>query len=146
MQQRNLHYDTIMLQTLNKRIRDTLLYFFAVIIISMMVDIYNRFFYLTNTMSQKIDSNHRNSILSMLFLQHIFFVVILQSKIPAKTQSLSWQPSLLKLNQHQMRLIVFIQNSSCEIDSEHGDRFTSSQICIFIPANLHIDNFLLQQC
>ena len=89
MQQRNLYNDAIMLQTLNKRIRNTLLYFFAIISISMVVDIYNRFLYLTDTMPQKIDSYHRNSILLMLFLQHILLVVILQSKITAETQSLS---------------------------------------------------------
>ena len=144
MQQRNLHYDTIMLQTLNKRIRNSRLYFFAIIIISMMVDIYNRFFYLTDTMSKEVDCNHRNSILSMLFLPHILLVVILQSKITAETQSLSWQPGLLKFNQHQVRLVVSIQNSRSKIDAKHGDRLTTSQIRIFISANLHIDNFLLQ--
>ena len=73
MQQRNLHNDAIMLLTLYKRIR--------------------------------------NSILLMLFLQHILLVIILQCKITAKVQSLSWQPYLLKFNQHQVRLIVFIQDS-----------------------------------
>ena len=144
MQQRNLYNDAIMLQALNKRIRNTLLYFFAIISISMMVNIYNRFLYLTDTMPQKIDSYHRNSILLMLFLQHILLVVILQSKITAETQSLSWQPGLLKFNQHQVRLVVSIQNSSSKIDAKHGDRLTTSQIRIFISANLHIDNFLLQ--
>ena len=144
MQQRNLYNDAIMLQALNKRIRNTLLYFFTVIVVSMMVDIYNRLLNLTDTMPQKIDSNHRNSILLMLFLQHILLVIILQCKITAKAQSFSWQPSFLKFDQHQVGLIVFIQDSGCEIDAKHGDRLTTSQIRIFISANLHIDNFLLQ--
>ena len=146
MQQRNLHNDAIMLQTLYKRIRNTLLYFFAIIIISMMVDIYNRLLYLTDTMPQKIDSYHRNCILLMLFLQHILLIVILQCKITTETQSLSWQPGFLKFNQHQVRLVVFIQYSSSKVDTKHRDRLTTGQIRIFISANLHIYNFLLQQC
>ena len=135
-----------MLQTLHKRVGHAVLHELAVIVIRLMVHIHDRLLHLSDAMPQEIDGNHGYGILPVIFLQHILLVVILQGEVTAEAKCLGGQPSLLQLDEHQVRLVVLVEHCGGKVDAEHRDRLTPGDVRILIAPDFNVDDFLLQQC
>ena len=86
MKERNLNDDAVMDKTLYKGIWHSFLNFITVIIVRLVADIQDRFFYLSHPVSQKINGYHRDAIAVWIgILNDIIRVGILRAKVLAKT-------------------------------------------------------------
>ena len=146
VQQWNLHHDAVMLQALHEGVGHTLLHLFALIVVGTMAYIDHRLVHLAYAMSEQIDGNHGNRIFVARSLLHVFLVAVLQCQIAAEAQCLRGQPCLLQFYQHQVGLVFLVQYRCRKIYAEHGDCLFAGEVRIFVSANLHLHDLLLQQC
>ena len=143
VQARYLHDDTIMRQTIYKRIRKTLCHLVPFIIEGIMFYIQYRLLDVTYTMTQQIDCYHWNShAVSILLFQHIVRIGILSSQILTESQGFRFKPSLLQFYQHQMKTTISITNFSSKVYTKHRN-LIALHIGIFMLTQFHLNDRLL---
>ena len=145
VQQRYLHDDAVVYQTVDEGVGVAMLHFLAVIVHSLMPHIDHGLVDVADAVPQEVDCHHRDGkSLVVAFLLHVFLGVVLQGKVAAETQGLRVQPCLLQFDENQVRVAVVFPYPCGKVDTEHGN-VVARHVGVFVAAHFHTHHFLLQQ-
>ena len=145
VQQRDLHDDTVVDETVDKRVGESLRDLVALVVVGLVVDIEHGHVDLPNPMSEDIDGHHRNAVgRAHLLVHHVLRVGILGTEILPEAQGLRLQPCLLQFNEDQAQRAVGLADACPEVDAKHGDVVTIA-IGVLVAAYLHLHHLFLEQ-
>ena len=145
MKERYLNYDAVVLKTVNKRIRNTFLYFVTGSVTYIMTDINKRLIYIAKPVAKNVYSNHWQRILFSVTSLHIALVAVLRSEILSEAECFCLKPRFLKFYQYMIFRTVLFLYRSCKVETEHGYAVTGL-IAVLMRADRHFLYVLIEQC
>ena len=146
LQIRNLDDDTVMRQTFDERIGNTVGYRIGVVIQVIPSHINDRLFQIAQLMTQYINRYNGNTVSVRIHIlgQHILLIQVLGTQILPETQRLRREPGLLQLDENQLGAAVLVTDGSRKVYPKHGDTGLH-HFRIFMRLHLKVDDVFLQQ-
>ena len=141
-QQRYLHDDAVVLQTLHEWVRLGERHFVAVVVVHLVPCIDNGFVDVAHAVSEEIYGNGGKGVFPVSVLAHVLLVVVLQGEILPEAQCLRLQPCLLQFDKNEVFLAVVLPDGGGKVHAEH--RYClAHDVGVFMPAHLHVHHLLL---
>ncbi len=144
-EQRYLHDDAVMHQTLYEGVGDSFLHLIAIIVVGFVVDVDNRHLNIPHPMSEEINGHHGYGKAIVAVMANIAFITVLCAQVLPEAQRLRLQPCLLQLYKDEMLAAVALPDGSREVDTKHGNLVTRL-IGVFVWTRLDAHDIFLQQC
>ena len=145
MQQRYLHNNAIVCETVDKGVRVAVRHLAAIIVKSLVINVHHRLFDVAHTVAKQIHGHHGHGVASLLFfLQHVFLGIVLGCQVTTEAQGFGVEPSLLQLYQYQALRAVALAHLCGEIYSEHR-QIVTCDIGVLMAPHLNSKYLLFEQ-